>query len=161
MCCQTVWHLPRYVLALLFFHLHWFRTSCYLLTVWYRYYFLWPFLLHDTPSPILLNFTITFPIFVPSHFPSCCLSILLLFLFFCLLSQPAFLTAFFYPWTYRFALPFLELFPSIFHKSPATIYLSHFFLNVYFYLTELVEDRGFLDILHDLISDANPTVVSH
>lgn len=26
--------------------------------------------------------------------------------------------------------------------------------------TELVEDRGFLETLHDLISDANPTVVS-
>jgi hypothetical protein len=25
---------------------------------------------------------------------------------------------------------------------------------------ELVEDRGFLEVLHDLISDANPTVVS-
>ena len=26
---------------------------------------------------------------------------------------------------------------------------------------ELVEDRGFVDILHDMISDANPTVVAN
>ena len=136
---------------------------------------LFPHLITWSPPsyPILISLSFLFHC-LRSYitFLSHCLSILLLALpfhlsFFC----PPFFTLSSHSSSLLFLLCNLHgclslpPFPLNFFLPPSFSFLPLYFHTVFYFfsllcLSELVEDRGFLDILHDLISDANPTVVS-
>ena len=129
--------------------------------------------LHLIPSSFLCRFcstvfALTLPSFLTAsqsyfwHSPFICHSSVLLFLLSLLtlphssFSSVIFMAAFL---SLLFPSIFFFLLLSLFSLFTSTL----FFISSPFSLlclSELVEDRGFLDILHDLISDANPTVVS-
>ena len=158
MCCQTVRYLPWYVLALLFLHL---TDSEYLVI-----YCMIPELFSLNLSS--LSQQLPFPILHRiSYFAASASRYYFFSDVFAPAPCPVFLTASLYPFLYRFALPFLEVSPTF--STGITFYYPLFSILYFplmllpyclFHLLELVEDRGFLDVLHDLISDANPTVVS-